>query len=162
VVEAIMARGPVLPLRFGTELQSEDQLAAAIAHRADHLARALGRVRGRVELALRVIPERIAKTNRSTDAIGGREMLLGRVREHERAVRVAQQLHVPLARLAVDSTMRSHPRPPAILTASYLVDEERVGVFRSQADQLAAGHDDLRVLVTGPWPPYSFARLAEP
>jgi hypothetical protein len=162
VVEAMMARGPVLPLRFGTELQSEEQLAAAIAGRADELSRALERVRGRVELALRVIPERIEKTNSRTAPVSGREMLLGRVREHQRTIRVAQQLHAPLARAAADSTMHNHPRPPAILTASYLVDEDRIAAFRRQADQLAARQDGLRVLVTGPWPPYSFATVNEP
>jgi hypothetical protein len=41
--------------------------------------------------------------------------------------------------------------------ASYLVDADRVAAFRRQAKQLAASQNKMRVLITGPWPPYSFA-----
>jgi hypothetical protein len=104
VLEAIMERGPVLPLRFGTELESEDELAAVLAERRDELARGLERVRGRVELGLRVLPA-----------------------------------------------------PPAILVGSYLVAEDQIETFRARADELAARHRELQLVVTGPWPPYSFA-----
>jgi hypothetical protein len=52
-VEAIMARGPVLPLRFGTRLEHEDELADVLATRHDELMQSLERVRGRAELGLR-------------------------------------------------------------------------------------------------------------
>jgi Gas vesicle synthesis protein GvpL/GvpF len=153
----MMARGAVLPLRFGTQLLSEEQLAAALAQRGEELSQALDHVRGRVEVGLRVIPEDIKEKSSRASAFSGREMLLARVQEQQRTMRVARQLHAPLAGLAAASTVHDHPRPPAILVASYLVDDEQVAAFRGQADQLAAGQDAMRVLVTGPWPPYSFA-----
>jgi hypothetical protein len=87
----------------------------------------------------------------------GRDYLLARAREHRRAERAARELHAPLAALAFDSRMREAPAAPAVLNASYLVDAARAGDFRARIDELAAAQDDLRVLVTGPWPPYSFA-----
>src|SRR5205823_7482134 len=56
VVEAVMANGTVLPLRFGTRLGSEPELLAVLVARHDELVRAIERVRGHVEIGLRVIP----------------------------------------------------------------------------------------------------------
>jgi hypothetical protein len=156
VVEAIMARGPVLPLRFGTQLEREEELGAALAERRDELVRALERVRGHVELGLRVIPERGSKPDLDTREQTGRAYLLARAAEHRRANEAARDLHGPLAELAAESLVRERPAPPAILVATYLVDASRVAEFRARADELAARHGHLQVMVTGPWPPYNF------
>jgi Gas vesicle synthesis protein GvpL/GvpF len=157
VVEAVMARGPVLPLRFGTQLEREEQLTAALADRRDELVRALERVRGHVELGLRVIPRRGSKPDLEAGEQTGRAYLLGRVSEHRRANEAARNLHAPLAELAAESLVRERPAPPAILVATYLVDAERITEFRTRADELAARQRHLHVVVTGPWPPYNFA-----
>jgi Gas vesicle synthesis protein GvpL/GvpF len=156
VVEAIMARGPVLPMRFGTQLEREEQLGAALTERRDELVRALERVRGHVELGLRVIPERSSKRDVDTREQTGRAYLLARATEQRRVNEAARDLHGPLAELAAASLVRERPAPPAILVATYLVDDGRVAEFRARADELAARHEQLQVLVTGPWPPYNF------
>lgn len=156
VVEAIMARGPVLPLRFGTQLEREEQLGAALTERRDELVRALERVRGHVELGLRVIPERGSKRGVDRGEQTGRAYLRARATEHRRANEAARDLHAPLSELAAASLVRERPAPPAILVATYLVDDARVAEFRARADELAARHGHLQVLVTGPWPPYNF------
>jgi hypothetical protein len=46
------------------------------------------------------------------------------------------------------------------MVAAYLVDAAAVGEFRRRADELSERHSHARVLVTGPWPPYSFAAEA--
>jgi Gas vesicle synthesis protein GvpL/GvpF len=157
VVEAIMARGPVLPLRFGTQLEREERLAAALAERRDELLRALERVRGHVELGLRAIPRHDSKPGVDAGEPTGRAYLLARAAEHRRAKEAARDLHGPLAELAAAALVRERPPPPAILVATYLVDADRVAEFGARADELAARHEDLHVVVTGPWPPYNFA-----
>ena len=157
VVEAIMARGPVLPLRFGTQLEGEERLAAALAERGDELLRSLERVRGQVELGLRVMPRRGPKPDLDPDERSGRAYLLARAGEHRRATEAARQLQAPLAELAAASVLRQRPAPPAILVAAYLVDADRVAEFRVRADEIRACREDLYVVVTGPWPPYNFA-----
>jgi len=154
VLEAIMERGPVLPLRFGTQLGSEQELAITLSQRREEWSAALERVRGRVELGIRVLAER---PERPRGGGSGREYLLNRVAEHRRAEMAARELHVPLDELAVVSQLSEHPSPPAVVVGSYLVAEGSVDGFRSRAEALAKRHDDLRVVVTGPWPPYSFA-----
>jgi hypothetical protein len=157
VVEAMMERGPVLPLRFGTQLSDEEDLALVLAERGEELWRALERVRGRVELGLRVMPA--SESGHETDSVrsSGRGYLLALSAEQRRTDRAATDLHAPLASLAAESVVRQAPAPPAIFVAAYLVDANRVAEFRSRADALVAGDDDLRAVVTGPWPPYNFA-----
>lgn len=154
VLEAVMACAPVLPMRFGTELDSTDRLAAALDGRHRELLAALDRVRGRVELGVRVLPA--DPPTRSQAPSSGRDHLLSLVAAQRREERIAGQIHQPLHDLAADSVIRKRSHSPAVLVAAYLVDAEQVDGFRCRVDEVAAAHPDLRVVVTGPWPPYSF------
>jgi hypothetical protein len=161
VVEALMARGAVLPLRFGTQLEHEDALASVLSERRDELLRSLERVRGKAELGLRMIPEHPTHGGRASDTTG-RGYLLERVHAHRRCEQAIREVHDPLAELSVANSIRRPFRPPAILVAAYLVDAERVATFRKRADQLAQRQAAMQVLVTGPWPPYTFATEEQP
>jgi hypothetical protein len=154
VLKAIMERGTVLPLRFGTPLESEEELTAALRDRQEPLSRALERVRGRVELGVRVLAEREERSGGGERS--GRDYLLGKVAEHRRSEQAASELHEPLAELAVESRRSEQPSPPAILVGSYLVEESGIEPFRQRADALSQRHGDLGLVVTGPWAPYSF------
>lgn len=159
VVEELMDRRPLLPLRFGTMLASEDELVAAVTARQDELGRALDHVRGRAELGLRVVcPPAVEPRGRggATGRRSGRSYLLARAAEHRRVGQVVRDVHLPLAGLAAASSVRERPRPPAVVVAAYLVEWDRVADFRERATTLAARHDDLLFHVTGPWPPYNF------
>jgi Gas vesicle synthesis protein GvpL/GvpF len=156
VVEAIMARGAVLPLRFGTRLEREEALSAVLAERRVEMLRRLQYVRGHLEMGLRVIPARHPDPQSVRRERSGRDYLLARVREHREAQWAARELHAPLDALAAASIVRDRAAPPAVLVAAYLVDRGAVDEFRSRARNNAAGHEDMQVHVTGPWPPYSF------
>ena len=164
VVEAVMARGAALPLRFGTVLDREAQLAAAGAERHAERRGALEGVGGHVELGVGVMRPHAPGSSAgpheaggAVDGTSGRAYLLARAAEHRRADQAAGDIHRPLARLAAASTVRDQPRPPAVMVAAYLVDAGRIDDFRARAEELAARHDDLELVVTGPWPPYNFA-----
>jgi hypothetical protein len=156
IVEAVMKRGAVLPLRFGTELTDEEGLTAVLNERRGEFVRALERVRGRVELGLRVLS--LADSERdSSDESNGRAYLLARAAEHHRAERVAREVHEPLATIAEESVVRPRPLPPTVFAAAYLLESDRVEEFRSRAAELGAHQDRVHSVVTGPWPPYNFA-----
>lgn len=157
VVEAIMARGAVLPLRFGTQLDREEELEAVLAARRDELLRSLERVRGKVELGVRVIPERPRVPGTPGPERSGRGYLLARVRAHRRHQQATREVHTVLASMSSASCVRQAERPPAIFVAAYLVDSDRVGEFQLEADQLSGAQLGTQLIVTGPWPPYSFA-----
>jgi hypothetical protein len=91
---------------------------------------------------------------------------------HERArrdvVAGAELVHARLANLADQS--RLHPpqsprltgrRAQMILNAAYLLPDERDGELATAVSELAGQHPELRIEITGPWPPYSFAGLPE-
>jgi hypothetical protein len=155
VLEAVMACAPVLPMRFGTQLDSTERLAAAVAGRHRELRAALDRVRGRVELGVRVLPTD-PPAARPPSPSSGRDHLLSLAAARRRDERIAGQIHHPLDDLAAGSVVREHSPSPTVMVAAYLVDTGQVDSFRHRADEVAASHPDVRVVVTGPWPPYSF------
>jgi len=182
VVEILMADRTVLPMRFGTVLADEAAIQAVLAaHHADFVA-SLDRVRGRVELGLRVLWEadqpptppsssefpgvpqgHSSEELRGTQANSGRAYLLARLEEErqrqacrQRAEALAEELHTPLAQLATESTRQVLITPRLLLTAAYLVEREQVAAFRQEVEALSAANPTLRFLCTGPWPAYSF------
>jgi hypothetical protein len=146
VLEQLMSDRAVLPLRFGTRLEDEDALRAVLAADQARFHEALARVRGRVELGVRVrAPEAPAPA-------GGREYLLGKLRLE----RDAAELHAPLAELAVEA--RRRPAAGDLLRAAYLVDAHAVDAFRAAVERLQRAHPGLTIVCTGPWPAYSFVQ----
>jgi hypothetical protein len=165
VVESAMSRGTVLPLRFGTQFDRESDLLTALAERRAELVQSLDRVRGRVEIGLRVLPAAPPTGGPASVSVApggaptGREYLLGRLGERRAGQHATRDLHRPLASLAQASVVR-RPRSPVLLVASYLVAVDDAPEFRRRAEELAGALAGVRVHVTGPWPPYSFVTKA--
>lgn len=154
VVERLMAQAPVLPLRFGTMLRGEEELGTFLRESGDELAEGLERVRGRVELGVRVLGE--PPRERPVGERSGRDYLMARRDAHHRAERTAGEVHEPLAAVAHEARLRSPGAPPAILAGAYLVDRGAVDAFKARVSTLAAARVDVSIVCTGPWPPYSF------
>jgi hypothetical protein len=134
-VEALMAGRDLLPVRYGTRVADAAAAAQAIAERRDALAAALDRVRGAAEVAVRVVAAPACEPD---------------------AARVIADVHAPLAAAARESTVR-RGRGDDVLRAAYLVDRAAVHELARLVGELDRDHDELRLLCTGPWPPYSFA-----
>jgi len=84
------------------------------------------------------------------------------------AVSGAQAVHAELTAKAIGT--RLHPpqsaqlsgiRQPMLLNAAYLLDTADSVVFTAAVAGIATAHPELRVELTGPWPPYSFAGEAD-
>jgi hypothetical protein len=133
VVEALMADRDLLPVRYGTCLPDDAAVAAAVAQRAPELTAALDRVRGAVELSLRVAAP--AGVDGPPEA--------------------AAAIHAALA-AGARATVRHPPRAAEVLRAAYLVDRDAIERYTALVARLQAEHPDLRLLCTGPWPPYGF------
>jgi gas vesicle protein GvpL/GvpF len=144
----------VLPARFGRGYPDAEALKNAVAERADPLRQALDRVRGCLELGLRVLSE-----PGDTDLPGqsGREYMLGRLDRRRQAERLADEVHTPLAALARAETRTVAATPQLLLSAAYLVPREALEPFQSAVREVESAHPELSLACTGPWPPYSFA-----
>jgi hypothetical protein len=158
VIEALMAERAVLPMRFGTRFRDDGAVRAALAEREQQLLDAFDRVRGRVELAVRVMEPAAAGTAaRAVPAAAtGREYVNARLRTR----RSVATLHEPLAALAVDARRWPELAPGELLRASYLVEQPAVAEFRSTLERLQREHPEAALLCTGPWPAYSFMEQA--
>jgi hypothetical protein len=163
VVEQLMARGPVLPMRFGTALPDDETVVELLSSRRDGFLEALDRVRGAVELGVRAVVDVDPETRGPAETPrSGSDYLLGRLQEQRDADALGRRVHEPLAELARESTLRVAYDGHVRVRASYLVDASRIDRFRARVLELEREGETGVISCTGPWPPYSFveARLA--
>lgn len=151
VVRSVAAGGPALPVRFGTVLPDDAEVAHLLHERQDELASRLQTLVGHVEVILHVEDES-APTPAPPGETSGREYLLSRVA----AVRHREDLLAALES-ALDPWAREFRRLPAAegVRLACLVPGDRVDEVRAAVDLWArAGR---RVQMTGPWPAFSFS-----
>ena len=157
VVEALMADRDLLPVRYGTRLEDEAAVARAVEERRDELAAALDRVRGAVELSVRVVATGTRTSSvAAVEPSSGAEYLRLRARVEANHDRTARALDEPLSALA-RASVEGRPRPPELFRAAYLVERATVERFAAEVSRLQNLNPGLSILCTGPWPPYSFA-----
>jgi gas vesicle protein GvpL/GvpF len=157
VVEALMADRDLLPVRYGTRLEDEAAVARAVADRRDELVAALDRVRGAVELSVRVVATGTrTESLPAAEPTSGAEYLRLRARADASHERTAGSVRQPLSALA-RASVEGRPRPPELFRAAYLVERGDVEPFAAEVARLQDANPGLSILCTGPWPPYSFA-----
>lgn len=166
VVRAVAEHEPVLPLRFGSVVREDDDVVRLLDSGRDEMARRLDEVEHHSEWGVRV--EHVAPVSAApTEGLSGTEYLLRRKRElgdAERERRVRQDavgdLHASLGRHAKAVTTGQR-RPQALLDAAYLVSHRNRAAFEAELARLRTPLERLGATVhaTGPWPPYSFARI---
>lgn len=170
VLEALMKRHAVLPVRFGTVLAAADGLLSLLEKRGDAFGRDLHVIRGKVEIALRLsssssdrdpIPSLKSAPRRPMRP--GTAYLLARLDRQRRGesmhgwARDAQlAIRSCLDPLSVDGRWEPARDPALPIKASYLVRRDRMGVFVEAMEGIARRRPDIRIAYTGPWPPYSF------
>lgn len=157
VVEALMRGRDLLPVRYGTRVEDEAAAARAVSERYEEFVVALERVRGAVELSVRVLAaeERVAAADPEPGS--GADYLRAKARSAVGRERALSTLHEPLSLLARESRLSSARSPAELLRGAYLVDRTAVDRFVRLVARLQAGSPSLRLLCTGPWPPYGFA-----
>jgi gas vesicle protein GvpL/GvpF len=189
VIDAIAGTGQVVPTQLATVYRGDDRVAAMLAERRDDLLAALSRIRARAEWGVKIYVSGDAEaagpatagaapdgTAPAEAARAGAAYLQRRrsqlsAREHVQhaAAASAEEIHAELAGLAVAARVHKPQHPqltgrsePMILNSTYLVDDERAGLFSAAADELAGQHPGVHLELTGPWPPYSFTLPDEP
>ncbi|HVF43681.1 MAG TPA: GvpL/GvpF family gas vesicle protein [Pyrinomonadaceae bacterium] len=174
----VLARVTPLPFRFGT-LADEARLAAYAAANGTALAEAFARVRGRVEMGVKVRPDAGAQAGAEGSEVNadgvkveesgaagvgrGTAFLLAKRREilgeealKARAEEAAARLAECVESVARESDVRLSPEGPIVVRASHLVAREDVAEYRERVRDLGARLAGMHLLASGPWPPYSF------
>lgn len=165
VVEELMDRATVLPMRIDGAVADEATLEAILEERRREFEALFDRVRGAVELGVRARLSDHAEEEGSESGEAGDEgerggpgttYLLERARNRRRVADVATHIHEPLAALSRRSARLWVSTTPRLFKAAYLVDRDRVEAFRARVDVLDSELDG-QIACTGPWPPYSFS-----
>jgi Gas vesicle synthesis protein GvpL/GvpF len=158
-VRRLMERGAILPAQFGSVVEDERAVRELLRQRLRDLVARLQRVRGAVEIGLRASWRDGARMPSEARPQSGTSYLRDRLELRQSARRVAGELD-PLGALARSSRRAIAPRPDLPVLNAYLVDSGRVSEFVELVEQLDDRLDEVELVCTGPWPPYSFAEGA--
>jgi hypothetical protein len=183
VIEKHLARGPVLPVRFGAIFSSEAALLEFMRPRLGEISQFLDRMRELEEWSLKGYlhseaaeqwvalsdPALAERRQRLPAAPGARYFQEKRLQAEiqERARQLGRTLAESLAADLTAPAVEVRPlgsRPPddsgreMILHAALLLPRVSVGAFRDYAERVQAAHRDrgLTLEITGPWPPFNF------
>jgi hypothetical protein len=179
VLEEAALKTTVLPVRFGTVMESDDALVGDfLAPRRERLAGQLKELAGKVQLSvkgfyeeeklMREVVERSPAVARMRQRIHGRpeaatyydrirlgEMVAAEVeqaREHDAALVIGR-----LEPLAVAARREPPSTADSAVNAAFLVERDRVDEFSGVVAELAREVEDrIRLRYIGPLPPYSF------
>jgi hypothetical protein len=159
IMHELAARFPaMLPARFGTSVE-EDELMFILSARRTSLARALTTVRGRVQMTIRVftrgdVGDRAIEQalEDRAEAVTGRHYLAGKARA-ARAVAGFEPVRAAVARWVRDERVE---RRGGVSSVYHLIPRSSTSAYR-RAVRTAAASTGLRLIVSGPWPPYAFA-----
>ncbi|MGW2208752.1 GvpL/GvpF family gas vesicle protein [Streptomyces sp. NPDC001781] len=180
VVEAVAAHTTVLPLRLAT-VYLDDARARQVLHEGRELfTDRLARLSGHVEWGVKVYVDPSAAPEpppapAETQLSPGRSYLRGRRRQqrhrdtaHQEAQRAAEGIEAAgrayaseRARHRVQQGALAKAAGENVVNDAYLVPLERCDAFRDEVRRAADGLAGVRVEITGPWAPYSFAMASE-
>lgn len=177
VVDALARRHPILPVRMATIYVDDDGVRRMLAEQGERVTAALERTRARAEWGVKAFAVPTAEPDpapgpESATGPGAAYLMRKRatrdraLKAREAVVTLAEQLHSQLAELAV-AVRRYPPQDPRlserneqmVLNAAYLLDEAGVEALHRMVDGWRETR--LRIELTGPWAPYSFAVLEE-
>ena len=178
VIEAFGERHRTLPVRFGTVLPDATEVREALSERYDSLAADLATLGDKVELGLLALwrsgredsgaprehaPAAEASRESAPPRGDGARYLQSRqaAYAHEEAGRIAacqlaRELELAMHSHVLDHRVSIVGDARLALRATYLVAPADVTTLREIVDELRRRRSDVAIILTGPWPPYSF------
>jgi hypothetical protein len=167
VVRSILDQTTPLPFRFGT-LVTAPQLSNYVSARQPALEKKLAHVRGCVEMSIKIIwdaPSSKRTTNAEPLGAGTtflaekqREIFGGEQRAKQ-AAEISDWLRGEVSGLTRDEQVTVRPSEKLLLSAAHLVERVNIERYRAQLGEARKNRPELHFLVSGPWPPYSFANI---
>jgi hypothetical protein len=178
VIRQVLKQTTPLPFRFGAVV-SDRELEAYITKHGDELFSQLARVRGAVEMSVKILwnaeaikqagvemAERLRDKNRDEAMGPGASFLQSKRRDiigdkalKSRAEELAAWLGERLGATVRESVARVLPSPAMAVAVSHLVERARLGQYNERLATARKERGELRFLTSGVWPPYSFCNL---
>jgi hypothetical protein len=184
VIEEVMQRSEVLPVRLGTVAGDDPEVRRFLKRQHDSLERSLALVRGRAELGLKVFwdGDRMFAEVLAEDATirALRDQLIGLPELQTRDQRIelgrmtaealerkrqaeADGIFARLRARAIEAVANRLLTETMVLNAAFLVDQAALQAFDAEVD--AVGKEQrgrLTFKYVGPLPPYNFVKLNVP
>lgn len=180
VIEALAARTTVLPLRLATVYLDDGRVGAMLREEADAFSDALERLAGHLEWGVKIYVEpqpdplatdAPAMADTADGLSPGRAYLRARRSQRhsrdesyraaretaERVEAIGRAMAAGHARHRVQQGELAAGAGENVVNDAYLLPREAAAEFRSRVLDTAQGLPGVRVDVTGPWAPYSFA-----
>jgi hypothetical protein len=155
VMQLAEKRGALLPARFGSVVE-ETTLRATVAEQRAEIVHALGLVRGRQQMTVRVfgVPD-AARPVANRTSTGTAFLEARRDRAHYVPAEVAT-IRAVMGQFTVAERVEPGERRLRV-TVFHLVPRGVVDAYRQQASALQSMLVPHEVTVTGPWPAFAFA-----
>jgi len=157
-VETIMQSHTILPMRFGSVLDSADQVRELLRTRASEFQSTLEHLAGAIEYGLRVSAPHEPSDSDDDRTYGGpgETYMRRRLAQQSRSQELRAWLDSELGGLVRDCNYRAMPDAETSLSAAFLVDRLLEHDFRDRVTEISKTTDH-GLSWSGPWPPYSFA-----
>jgi hypothetical protein len=171
VVRQALRGATPLPVRFGQLLPDDDAVRRDVGALLRAARAGLRRVEGMVEMTVRLsLPAPKQRKSIDVKGLSGREYLL-RVRAEQEAEMQGREgaeflqrqvagAVADVARAESVSTVRDGSGAGETLVISHLIPRDAVVAYRKALEGMADSESPLRVTISGPWAPYSFADLS--
>ncbi len=158
----------ILPARFGSVIPDEHVLVQLVESREAELRQALELVEGREQMTLRVygeaspVPELPVEIEAEEGGVlGPGARYLARkmgARAREQLVTELESVRPQLAPLVRAERIQRHSTPPLIASVYHLIERGQSTRYLEVLNGNAHGDPPVRIIASGPWPPYAFAR----
>ena len=170
VVRSIFEQTPLLPFRFGSVV-SEPQLRHYVATYKTALKKSLAHVRGSVQMDLRLIwqnakpdtdqtPETEKQGPGTAFLEKKRRELLGDEQQAAQKTELSDLLHKEFGDVIQDQQIELRPSGTAVLASVFhLVEKHDSEEYQALVAEMRHNRPDLKIRLSGPWPPYSFANI---
>lgn len=172
VVANILEQATPLPFRFGVVV-TPAQLESFLTARHDALKARLDLVRDCVEMSVKVISsanggrqQPAAESESGPEDKPGTAFLLAKRREilgsearAAQAQQIASWLQSKIGELVRETQSTTNLTDKLLLATSHLVERGVVEQYRARLKEARLERPELSFLVSGPWPPYSFANI---
>jgi hypothetical protein len=164
-VEAVMQGHTILPMRFGSVVDDEQEVRDLLKARAREFGMALAQLDGAVEFGVQAsvgTGSSPASAGGSTAAGPGESYMRKRLDEHRCRRELRAWLDAELDGVVRRSVYRVTPVcGPGSISAAYLVDRAATDEFLERIAALATTADNT-LSWSGPWPPYTFVEELDP
>ena len=180
VIEALAELGPVLPVRFGSLMESTDSVRNMLQRNSIEIQQNLLKVENKSEFGLKILcdPEELkaqlkarSETTSGTPVVTSIErkssVYMDYVNKKLSEHRVEEMLlvHIDsviteisrlLTRLEAITKFTKMASPTTLVDALFLIEKKKKEELIRVVEEVQKKYPSLRFVMTGPWPPYNF------